>query len=203
MANTKTRIGRDGYGQLELNQVAFRRDGRIEAQAQLNKAFNANDASYVTGHATFVENGMLLELDPVTRTVNYPSNNSTTALLHYSTEHIYDERTPGLKNFKLDFGTFLPRLGYLATGDKFTTNCVSYMKGSDTETGGTPYADETALFAAMAPTALASTPMYGHASADGTIIVNAVNSSTYPAMLKVIGATTMPDGQNAVKFIAL
>ena len=27
----------DGYGQLELNQVAFRRDGRIEAQCPLSE----------------------------------------------------------------------------------------------------------------------------------------------------------------------
>jgi hypothetical protein len=44
---------------------------------------------------------------------------------------MYDERAIGLKNFKLDKDTFLPRLGYLATGDKFTTNCVSYDDASD------------------------------------------------------------------------
>ena len=31
-----TRFVIDGYGQLELNQVAFRRDGRVEAQCALD-----------------------------------------------------------------------------------------------------------------------------------------------------------------------
>ena len=30
------RLAKNGYGQLELNQVAFRRDGRIEAQCALD-----------------------------------------------------------------------------------------------------------------------------------------------------------------------
>ena len=40
---TITRIACDGYGQLELNQVAFRRDGRIEAQSKL-KVYNGTSA---------------------------------------------------------------------------------------------------------------------------------------------------------------
>ena len=43
-----------GYGQVELNNVAFRRDGRIEAQC----APNATDFANIT-----VENGMLLAVD--------------------------------------------------------------------------------------------------------------------------------------------
>ena len=44
----------DGFGQLEMNQVAYRRDGRIEAQC----ALDATDFADI--HA---ENGMLLEID--------------------------------------------------------------------------------------------------------------------------------------------
>ena len=40
----------DGYGQVELNQVAFRRDGRIEAQCALDPTDFAKVSS---------ENGML------------------------------------------------------------------------------------------------------------------------------------------------
>ena len=43
-----------GYGQVELNNVAFRRDGRIEAQC----APNATDFANIP-----VENGMLLAVD--------------------------------------------------------------------------------------------------------------------------------------------
>ena len=35
----------DGYGQVELNQVAFRRDGRVEAQCKLD------DTDYITSKA--------------------------------------------------------------------------------------------------------------------------------------------------------
>ena len=44
----------DGYGQVELNNVAFRRDGRIEAQCALDTAdFDAT---------TPCENGMILRV---------------------------------------------------------------------------------------------------------------------------------------------
>lgn len=170
----------DGYGQLELNQVAFRRDGRIEAQCKLANGID------------FVENGMLLEVDPIKREVKLPAANSGLIALNYSAEHIYDERTPGLKNFKLEKNSFLPRLGYLSVGDKFTTNCISY----DTDT----YATETLLKAAIANAANAA--VYGEPATDGSIkIVNAAPEGS--VSLKVVGATTMPDGQYAVKFISL
>ena len=168
------RLKIDGYGQLELNQVAFRRDGRIEAQCKLADGIE------------YVENGMLLAVDPATRTVNYAKEGDKFIALNYTTEHMYDERLAhGLKHFKLDKNTFLPRLGYLATGDKFTTNCVSIA----TATGD--YATIAEVIAAG---------KYGHASADGSILVN---NTADGAVVMVVCATTMPDGQDAVKFIAL
>ena len=163
------RLAHDGYGQLELNQVAFRRDGRIEAQCKLNDEIE------------YVENGMILAIDQATRTVNYPGTEDDFVALHYSTEHMYDERAKALKDFKLDNGTFLPRLGYLATGDKFTTNCVSYDDASDIAE-------------------ICAEAAYGHAYEDGSILVNNEKDG---AILKVVKYTTMPDGQPAVKFIAL
>ena len=168
------RLSIDGYGQLELNQVAFRRDGRIEAQCKLADGIK------------YVENGMLLAVDQATRTVSMPTGNDDFIALNYTTEHMYDERlVNGLKHFRLDNGTFLPRLGYLATGDKFTTNCVSIA----TATGD--YATIEEVIAAG---------VYGHASEDGSILVNNEKNG---AVVKVVCATTMPDGQPAVKFIAL
>ena len=168
------RLKIDGYGQLELNQVAFRRTGRIEAQAKLADGID------------YVENGMLLAVDPATRTVKFAEEGDQFIALNYTTEHMYDERLAnGLKHFKLDKNTFLPRLGYLATGDKFTTNCVSIA------TAAGDYATIDEVIAAG---------VYGHASADGSILVNNTESG---AVVKVVGKTTMPDGQDAVKFIAL
>ena len=80
----------DGYGQLELNNVAFRRDGRIEAQCALDATDFAD---------TVAENGMLLAVDNVTRTVKFATDDSLPIALNYTTEHMYDERKVGLKDF--------------------------------------------------------------------------------------------------------
>ena len=158
------------YGQLELNQVAFRRDGRIIAQYQL-------------GDVEVAENGMLLAVDYATKTINFPVDGQTSGLaLNYTTEHMYDERLhSSLRYFKLEKGTFLPRLGLLATGDRFTTNTVD--------------CDYDAVKAG-----LGTTKYYGHASTTGYIVVD---NSAEDAVLEVIEATTMPDGQPALKFVTL
>ena len=91
----------DGYGQLELNNVAFRRDGRIEAQSKLD------DTDFATVPA---ENGMLLAVDEINRVVKFDVDGSLPIALNYSSEHMYDERANGLKNFYLDRNTFWNRL---------------------------------------------------------------------------------------------
>lgn len=173
------RLTIDGYGQLELNQVAFRRDGRIEAQCRL-----ADGVEYV-------ENGMILAVDQATRTVGMPTGDDDFLALNYTTEHMYDERlVHGLKHFKLDKGTFLPRLGYLATGDKFTTNCLAVADDAAAADKATVEEVKTVL----------DTAKYGKACALGAIELTA---DAEGAIVKVVEATTMPDGQFAVKFIAL
>lgn len=164
----------DGYGQLELNNVAFRRDGRIEAQCKLDPSID------------YIENGMLLAVDNVTRTIKMPvADGSDLIALHYSTEHIYDERTPGLKNFKLEKDSFLPRLGYLAKGDKFTTNCLETSL------------DEDAITAAVA------TGLYGCECTSGAIELSTTKPTGKAVVLKAVQATTMPDGTFGVKFQVL
>lgn len=178
----------DGFGQLELNNVAFRRDGRIEAQCALD------DTDFASVPA---ENGMLLAVDNVNRVVKFATDASLPIALNYTTEHIYDERIPGLKNFKLERGTFYPRLGYLAVGDKFTTNCVSYDSTNDST-----WTSDDEFKKALAKDKLATTPVYGGISTDGSIKVSATKPSAGPVLL-VVAATTMPDGQFGIKFQAL
>lgn len=171
-----------GYGQIEINNCAFRRDGRIEAQC-------APDA---TDFATKkLENGMILAIDNVTRTVKLDDGQTALPLaINYTAEHMYDERANGLKDFYLNGkDDFYPRLGYLAVGDKFTTNCVCY----DT----TEFADDTAFKTALA--ANGTTPLYGTECANGAIKVTATTTGAR-VILKVIAKTTMPDGTDGVKF---
>ena len=174
----------DGYGQLELNNVAFRRDGRIEAQCALDS----------TDFATIpAENGMLLAVDNVKRVVRLPVESETMPLaLHYSSEHMYDERKPGLKNFKLERGSFLPRLGYLSLGDKFTTNCICY----DTS----EFDSEETLLTALEFETLKTTPVYAVASTMGAW---KLTKTAGGALARVLAKTTMPDGQVAVKLQAM
>lgn len=170
MADKKLNEGL-GYGQIELNQCAFRRDGRIEAQCKIEGA-------------DYVENGMILAIDNTKREVRYPAAGDYMFGLNYTSEHMYDERlVGGLKYYKTDKDSFLPRLGYLAVGDKFTTNTVVYDGEADI-----------------------TTMVYGYVKAgdNGYIRLSATEPNDAIAgapLLRVIDAkATMPNGAPAVKF---
>lgn len=175
----------EGFGQLELNQVAFPRDGRIEAQCALGDDFAEVPA----------ENGMLLAVDNINRIVKFPvAGEKFPIALNYSTEHMYDERHNALKDFNLPKGTFYPRMGYLSVQDKFTTNCLCF----DTE----EFANENALMEAYKPENLKNTPLYGGISEIGAIKVSKTAPTEGPVLMAVLGtgAGSMPDGQFAIKF---
>ena len=175
MADKKLNDG-FGYGQIELNQCAFRRDGRIEAQCKI-------------ANADYVENGMILAIDNTKREVRYPAAGDYMFGLNYTSEHMYDERlVGGLKYYKTDKDSFLPRLGYLAVGDKFTTNTVVYDGEADI-----------------------TTMVYGYVKAEtedkykGYIRLSATDPTDSAIagapLLRVIDAkATMPNGAPAVKF---
>lgn len=180
MAGNIKRLVIDGFGQVELNNVAFRRDGRIEAQCFLD----ANDFENVPA-----ENGMLLAVDNIRRIVKLPVANEVYPIaLVYSSEHIYDERTPGLKNYANRIGEFLPRLGYLAVGDKYTTNCLAY---DDSE-----YATEDDLLEALAD--VENTIVYAGICENGAHLLSATAPTEGPVLI-VRRAFTMPDGTFGVQ----
>jgi hypothetical protein len=200
MAGNLVRYGIDGYGQIELNQVAFRRDGRIEAQCKL-KTYNASTATDGFDAAHPAENGMLLAVDNVKREIACPVANETRPIaLHYSTEHMYDERKSGLKNFclypeqnKIGFESYVyPRLGYLSVGDKFNTNCLCY---DDSEFDDDEDVDD-------ALEAVETTPVYGGISTLGAIKLSNTKPSVGPVLV-ARWADTMPDGQKSVAFICV
>ena len=170
-----------GYGQVELNNVAFRRDGRIEAQC----ALDTTDFASVPA-----ENGMILRVKKADHKLCFADASAENQLyaLNYSAEHIYDERTPGLKNFKLEAqNDFLPRVGYLAAGDLWTTNCVDL--GS--------YASVGAVASAVA-----SGAVYAAVGTKGAVVLDSAAPSVGP-VIQVIKKTTMPDGQDAFQLQVL
>lgn len=169
----------DGYGQIEPNNVTFTRDGRIEAQYKL-----------VDG--VVAENGMLLAIDDVNAEVKLPSSEEETLpiALHYSSEKIYNQFTPGLKNFKLEAKDgYYPRMGYLTVGETFTTNCLCY-DSSD-------FTDDAKLKEDIGK--VATTPLYGGISENGAIKISKSAPTAGPVLI-VVKAATMPDGQYAVHF---
>lgn len=171
----------DGFGQVELNNVAFRRDGRIEAQC----ALSTTDFASVPA-----ENGMILRVKKADHEICFADASAANQLyaLNYSSEHMYDERHPGLKNFKLNAtNDFLPRVGYLAVGDLWTSNCVDLGA----------YAS-----AADVASALASGEVYAAVGTAGAPVLQATAPSAGP-VLQVIKKTTMPDGQDAFQFQVL
>ena len=186
------RLTIEGYGQIELNNVAFRRDGRIEAQCALyDKEFAKNQAEYVGGKI-YAENGMILAVDNINRVVRLPGAEAADLPLaiNYSTEHLYDERHQGLKDFYLPAGTFYPRLGYLSRGDKFTTNCLCY---DDLE-----FTDDETLIQELEK--IKEVKIYGKHSALGAI---QLTKNKADAEMLVVKYYTMPDGQPGVKFQVL
>lgn len=172
----------DGFAQLELNNVAFRRDGRVEAQCFLDETDFENEVA---------ENGMILAIDNVSRTIKMPHDDAVLYGLNYSAEHLYEDGKMGLKNFKLEVGDVLPRLGLLDSGDKFTTNCISYDSAVDTD-----WSDDEDVKEALVEM---ESPVYGGISEDGSILISETKPEEGPVLLAT-NATTMPDGQFGVKF---
>lgn len=190
----------NGYGQIELNHVTGRATGQIEAQLPLN----------ATDFATkYAENGMLLVVDKISKSIKLPTDTlvSTKNLpiaLHYSSEHMNDERTPGLKNFYVKRGEILPRLVYLTVGDTFTTNGITWDDATGAADGPPVVAADIATEAAL-KTALAAygtTAVYGGYSTNGLILVG-FDAPAHGPILQVCNYTTMPDGQIGVKFVVL
>ena len=180
----------DGFGQVELNNVAFRRDGRIEAQCALDTAAFTENVP--------CENGMILRVKKAEHKITFADASAENQLyaLNYTTEHMYDERRPGLKNFSLSAQKnakgqdFYPRVGYL-----WTTNCIDfgdYASASNNEAG---------RLAAVA-SALASGEVFAAVGTEGAVVLGSAAPSVGP-VIQVIKKTTMPDGTDAFQLQVL
>lgn len=172
-----TRLAIDGNGQIELNNVAFRRDGRIEAQCKLSVA---------------AENGMILAVDTAKREVRLPKAEGEDCPLAvvYTSEHIYSNREVGLKNF-INKKDSYPRMGYPAIHDIWTTNTIGYDSSEFTSNDKVVEAIKNAGKKAL----------YGKVGAEGVVILTATKP-TSGLCFKVatgMGAGSMPDGQVGVK----
>ena len=166
-----TRLAINGNGQIELNNVAFRRDGRIEAQCKLSVA---------------AENGMILAVDTAKREVRLPKAEGEDCPLAvvYTSEHIYSDREAGLK------GSY-PRMGYPAIHDIWTTNTIGYDSSEFTSNDAVVAAIKNA----------GKTALYGKVGAEGVVTLTATKptSGLCFKVATGMGAGSMPDGQVGVK----
>jgi hypothetical protein len=133
------------YGQIEPNQTWFNRDGMVEAQcyldpdqfaddivAPLTKYVAATSSNGVTTPATKIvaQDGAFLMVDKSQGLATIPSTAGSEAGfpmgINYSSEQMYDERTPQRRKFFLTTEKWLPRIGYTAPGMRLTTNTVQW-----------------------------------------------------------------------------
>lgn len=112
------------YAVVELNKVASRKTGEIEAQCKLGEDFAENGYS--------LENGAIVFVKAADNTIvkEYTNECVDAMYLHFSNPRRYEDGRSGMENFIYqvndDYETFghayLPRLYKLTTGDIFTTN---------------------------------------------------------------------------------
>ena len=141
------------YGQIEINNAAFRRDGRIEAQCDIGEGFANN----------IVENGMVVSVDKANGVI-IPCGTTGIPGIVYSAEHQYDEREGGLGHFAIKKGeayeghnayvpaqNVYPRVGLLAVGDIYTISkkFVAGKKGDTVNPNGTKW-DDAQVFTSVA-----------------------------------------------------
>ena len=183
-----------GHGQVELNNVFFRREGAIEAQCALDPEKFAKEGE-ATKETPYCENGMILAVDKANRIVTLPSgaDEMFPLALVYSTEHMYDERKNSLGDFYLPVGTFYPRMGYLQKGEIFTTNSVAYEEDTF------PTIDNI-------KDSIEEGAVYGVAHSTGRIEIakpseeERAQISSLSLVLKAVKYYTMPNGAPGIKF---
>lgn len=180
-----------GYGQVELNNVFFRREGAIEAQCALDPSKFAKEGE-ATDSIPYCQNGMILAVDKANRIVTRPSGAAEMLplALVYSTEHMYDERKNSLGDFYLPVGTFYPRMGYLQKGEIFTTNTVVYDDSKFESLDAIKQKIEAGQVAGVAD---ASGRIALVTSEDG-------ETSGISLILRAVKYYTMPNGAPGIKF---
>lgn len=124
----------NGFGQLECSQTWFDRAGMSESQCELDPekfadSFPMSPAAANAGKL-YAEVGQFLMIDKVNKIATIP----TKALsdlgyqmgINYSTEKIYNQFTPGRRNFCMIAGEYLPRIGFIQSGMRICTNTVAW-----------------------------------------------------------------------------
>ena len=194
-----------GYGQIEPNQVSFTRDGRIEAQCELDPAIFASHFPMTADEAEagmiYGENGSFYVVDKANKIVTVPtkelSDKGFPMGVCYSSEMIHNQFTPGRKNYCMIHGEYLPRLGYTEIGERLTLNGVAW--------DDTAYAVETSkeLYDAVKADLAEGTDVYAYvvAGSKGKLVIGAkVTDALCEVYAQVVKCYTNADGSLAFMF---
>lgn len=123
-----------GFGQLECSQTWFNRAGMVEAQCHLDPdKFAANfpmTSAEAGANKIYGEVGAFLMVDKQNKVATIPNKDMSDLGypmgINYSTEKIYNQFTPGRRNFCMIAGEYLPRIGYTEPGMRICTNTVMW-----------------------------------------------------------------------------
>lgn len=194
-----------GYGQIEPNQVSFTRDGRIEAQCELDPAIFASHFPMTADEAEagmiYGENGSFYVVDKANKIVTVPtkelSDKGFPMGICYSSEMIHNQFTPGRRNYCMIHGEYLPRLGYTEVGERLTLNGVAW--------DDTAYAVETSkeLYDAVKADLAEGTDVYAYvvAGSKGKLVIGAkVTDALCEVYAQVVKCYTNADGSLAFMF---
>ena len=108
------------YSIVELNKVASRKTGEIEAQCKLAEEFKKDGIKAL-------ENGAIVYIKAETDEIVSTFDEATCVnakYLHFSNPRRYEDGKTGMENFRYETSDdkYLPRLFKLTVGDIFTTN---------------------------------------------------------------------------------
>lgn len=108
------------YAIVELNKVASRKTGEIEAQCKLADEFKKDGIKAL-------ENGAIVYIKAATDEIVSTFDEATCVnakYLHFSNPRRYEDGKTGMENFRYETSDdkYLPRLFKLTVGDIFTTN---------------------------------------------------------------------------------
>lgn len=123
-----------GYGQIEPSQVWFTRAGMSESQCELDPDIFASHfpvlPSEIAEGKIVAENGAFLMIDKERKIATIPTKTLSDLGykmgINYSTERIYNQFTPGRRNFCMIAGEYNPRIGFVEPGMRICTNAVAW-----------------------------------------------------------------------------
>ena len=195
-----------GYGQIEPNQVWFTRAGMSESQCAFDPKEIASHFPMTAEEAgkklSYGENGVFYIVDKANKLVKHPtkalSDKGFPMGINYSSEMIYNQFTPGRRNFCMICGEFLPRLGYIEPGMRITTNAVAWD-----DTGKYNQKTSKEFYDAVKADIAEGTDVYAYVTeaSKGRLVIGAdVSNALGNVYAQVVKAYTNADGTLAFMF---